>query len=123
MRRFWLQLLFIFLLSAAVQPITPWWSVAGVAFLGGVLFAMERGMGSFLCGFLAAFVLWSGYALWLDVANGSLLSGRVGGLLGGLPSLGLVAFTGLLGGLVGGSFALAGTQVSRLWKKRKPATP
>ncbi len=122
MRRFWLQFGFILLLGAAIQPFTPWWSVGLVAFAGGALFALERGMGSFLCGFLAALSLWSGYALYLDVANGSLLSEKVGRLMGGLPPEGLVLITGLLGGLVGGSFALTGTQLSRLWKKRA-ATP
>lgn len=86
----------------------PWYALVAAALLVGALFRLGAG-GSFAAGFLAGFLLWGGYAWYLDNRNGGLLSARMGELFGGLPGAALLAATALLGGLLAGLGALAGS--------------
>ncbi len=63
----------------------------------------------FLAGFLALFLLWAGWAFWIDLENNSILSERVIRLFP-LPhnSLSLILLTGFLGGLINGMAMLTG---------------
>lgn len=80
----------------------PWWiglpCVAVVEWFMG-----KRGGYSFIAGFYAIALPWMVLALWLDVANERILTTRVAALfaLPNIPFL-LVLLTGLVGGLLGG---------------------
>lgn len=93
------------ILCYLVGFILPWWSIAICTFLVSLVFH-QRPRVSFLSGFLAVFLLWTFYALWIDTQNHSILSKRVAGILplAGNPLL-LILTTGVIGGIVGGMAA------------------
>lgn len=83
------------------QLFLPWWSIS----LAAALVAFVRGghvVESFVSAFLALFLLWAGYAWYIDQSSAHILSSKVALLLQ-LPSPTLlVSLSGLLGGLVAG---------------------
>jgi hypothetical protein len=87
----------------------PWWGIAIVAFLVALLihqFAWK----AFFSGLLGVFFLWAGIAWWIDYRNSGILSQKVAAVLPlGGNSLLLILVTGLIGGLVGGFAAMAGS--------------
>lgn len=102
--------------AAIAQVFLPWWSMVIIALLMGFVFADKGGL-SFLAGFLAVFLLWSGYAFMLSSANHHLLADKMAVLLKPLTQgsrLMLFVVTGLLGGLVAGMAALTGTYLAKL---------
>jgi len=106
----------IALLSFIGGLFLPWWTIAVAAFAVSALIPQQP-LAAFLAGFLALFLLWGGMALGIDLANGSILSTRIAGVL---PlhdsSWALVLVTGLVGALVGGGGSLTAAYL----QKRKP---
>ena len=87
----------------------PYWSLSLSALAVG--FLMRPGNGTaFLAGLLAGALLWGGLAYMADAANGHILATRVGKLLG-TNAMGLVAITGLLGGVLAALGMLVGSRV------------
>ena len=116
--KFITALLLTALLSFVTGLYLHWASLAVMAFFVGILVHQKAGK-AFLAAFLALFLLWGGLALWMDLRNTHLLSGRVGELLGlGNNSLLLVLITALIGGLVAGFAAMSGSYL-RSGKKAK----
>ena len=107
------------LLSFVAGLYMDWWSVALAAFVVAV-FIHQKPFRSFLTGFLALFLLWGGLSWWIDVKNEHVLSGRLAGLFpfGGSVFLMLVA-TALMGALVAGCAALAGSYAREKKKASK----
>lgn len=114
--RFLLATLLIAVLSFIAGLFLPWWSIALVAFLVALLIRQRIGAG-FLAGFLGIFLMWSLLAFWIDIKNESILSHKIAQLfpLGGSSVL-LILVTALVGALVGGFAAMAG---SSLWPLKK----
>lgn len=87
----------------------PWYSFVAVAFMVAVLIKQKSAI-SFLSGFLALFFLWVLLAFVKDIPNEHLLSTKVASIL---PFKGnhtlLVIVTGFIGGLLGGLSALTGS--------------
>ena len=109
--RFLLATLLIALLSFIAGLFLPWWSIAIIAFLVALL--LQQGIGrSFLAGFTGIFLLWALVAFWIDVKNESILSHKIAQLfpLGGSSFL-LILITALIGALVGGFAAMAGSSL------------
>lgn len=110
--RFTLQILLISILAAAAETFLPWWSVAVVAFIVGLL-AHHRPGRSFLMGFLGIFIFWAAAALITDLTNEHILSDRMARvfhpLLNGYI---FIAICAIVGGLVGGTAAWAGSMFS-----------
>ena len=106
--KFIVSLLLTALLSFAACLYMPWWSIAIAALLVAALIP-QRPARSFLCGFLALFLLWGGLSLWISNNNGHLLAHKVSLLIIKVdnPYL-LILITALIGALVGGLGALAG---------------
>lgn len=103
----------IIILGYIIQFVTPWWGVALATML--VTFLLNKNYWvSFIVGFFAVFLLWGGFALIKDLANESLLSAQVGDLLQGLPSIALIVLTGIIGGLLGGLSGLVGHSAREL---------
>jgi hypothetical protein len=106
--RFTIAAAVVLVLALMGQWWLPWYALAAAALPAGALFRLGAG-GSFAAGFLAGFLLWGGYAWYLDSRNGSLLSARMGELFGGVPGAALLAATALVGGLLAGLGALTGS--------------
>jgi hypothetical protein len=109
--RLLLSILLIAVLSFLAGMFLPWWSIAIVAFLVALLIPQRISM-SFVSGLLGVFILWTIVALWIDIKNNSVLSRKVSELfkLGGSSFL-LIFVTALIGGLVGGFAAMAGSSL------------
>jgi hypothetical protein len=107
--RFTVSLLLTALLSFIGSLWFDWWIIAVTSFLVALLI-QQKAWKAFLSGFLGLFLLWCLLAEWIDVANESILSAKIGLLLGiGGNSLLLVLITGTVGGLVAGFAAMSGS--------------
>ena len=107
--KFLTALILTALLSFIAGLYLPWWGIAIAAFLVGLLVIQKAGL-SFLSGFSGVLLLWSGLAFWINVKNESIMSARIGELLGiGANSFLLILITGFIGGLVAGFAATSGT--------------
>jgi len=96
-----------------------WWSIAIVSFLVALLIPQKIG-GAFVSGFVGVFILWATLAIWIDSRNGNMMSYKIAELfkLGGSSVL-LILVTALIGGLVGGFAAMAGSSLRPLPKLRR----
>ncbi len=114
-----LALLLTAVLSFLAGLFLPWWSIAIIAFLIALLIPQRIGY-SFLSGLLGIFILWALIAFWIDLKNDSILSHKISELfkLGGSSIL-LIFVTALIGGLVGGFSAMAGSSLRPLKKIRR----
>ena len=107
----------ILLLGVMAQLLFPWWSIAVVAFYVGV-WVHESPAKSFAYGTAAVTLMWATYAGIQNNANGGLMSDAISKMLGGSVSgTQLIFATGLVGGLVGGISAMAGTMLRDLFKQ------
>ena len=119
--KFIVSFILIILLSFAGSLFLPWWIIAVAAFLVAVLIH-QLPLKSFLCGFLALFVLWGAQALWLDNQNEHLLATKVASILPlGGSYIVLILVTAFVGGLVAGMAALSASFL-RTSKRKKPVT-
>ncbi len=89
----------------------PWWGIAVAAFIASIVIPQSPLM-SFLSGFLGVFLLWEILAWWIDNKNNNILAQKMAMVLplGGSTML-LILVGSLIGGLVAGSAALAGSYV------------
>ena len=107
--KFLAALIITALLSFITGLYLPWWGIAITAFMVAVLVHQKAGM-AFLSGFIGLFLLWSGLAFWIDSGNESILSERIGELLGiGNNPLLLIIITACIGALVAGFAAMSGS--------------
>ena len=114
--KFIISLILMALLSFAACLYFPWWSITIVCFIIAALIRQRPGI-AFLCGFLALFILWAGLSFWISYNNEHILAHKISLLIlkKDNPYL-LVLVTGLIGAVVGGFAALAG---SLLYKRKK----
>lgn len=101
------------LLSYALCLFLPWWSIAIAAFLVSALIAQTPG-NSFLSGFLSLLLFWGAFAWLVSMANHHILANRISVLVFKTDNpLLLVVMTALIGALVAGFAALAGSFAHR----------
>lgn len=107
--KFITSLILMALLSFASCLYFPWWSIAIVCFIIAAFIRQRPGI-AFLCGFLALFILWAGLSFWISNNNDHVLAHKISLLIlkKDDPYL-LILVTGLIGALVGGLAALAGS--------------
>jgi hypothetical protein len=103
--RFLLQFIGIAILAFVLELLLPWWSIAIAAFVGGIAFNSRA---NFLAGFLGIGVLWLLYAVMMDATSAAPLAERISKVLFMNKPL-LLLLTTLIGGLVGGFAAMAGS--------------
>ena len=117
----WILLILIFLLSAGLQLVLPWWSMALAA--GGLAFGLaSTGKAALGAGFGGAALSWVLPAAWLAYQNEGLLAHRMAQLLPlGGSAAALVVVTGIIAGLVGGLAALSGFWLREALRPRQPA--
>jgi hypothetical protein len=111
----------LFLVIALLVFITQsllyqWWIIAIDAFLAALLLG-RSGWQSFFSGFLGVGVVWFGQAFFLNYQNEGLLMAKVAQLFQLPDDYWLLLITGLVGGLVGGFSALSAYSIKSLWKK------
>ncbi len=107
--KFFISIILISLLSVAVCLYLPWWSIAIIAFIVAALIP-QRPFKSFLTGFIALFLLWAGLSYYLSAANDHILAHKISIVILKTNSpLKLILVTALIGALVAGFAALAGS--------------
>ena len=107
--KFTASILLTALLSFVICLYLDWWAIAIAAFIVAVLIRQPP-LQSFLTGFIALLLLWGGISWWIDMKNEHVLSHKLSVLLpfGGSTFL-MILVTALIGGLVAGFAALAGS--------------
>jgi len=114
MFKYVLSILVTALVSFVAGLYLPWWGIAIAAFLVSAAIPQKPAF-SFLSGFLGVFLLWEVLTWWIDNKNNGILSLKISNLMGlGSSSVLLIVITSLLGAIIGGFAALAGTYLRRL---------
>ncbi len=95
--------------AAGLYGSLPWWSFVVTSFVVSVAIHQKAGK-AFLAGFSGLFLLWAVIAVMKDAANDHILSTKVAQVLHlGGSYIVLILITGIVGGLVSGLAALAGS--------------
>ncbi|MFO7845639.1 MAG: hypothetical protein R6V27_03685 [Balneolaceae bacterium] len=103
---FWIVTLFL-----------PWWSlVIPAVFLGAVFF--QSSLRAFTLGFLSLAAAWLFQVMYVDILNDSILSSRIADMTGLGQSWMIIGTTVLLGGLLGGTGTLFGSQIRAVLRPR-----
>jgi len=112
--RFILSVFLLALVAGALQVFLPWWAGSLACFAVSLLLPQPT-LSAFWAGFWAIFLLWGGYAFWIDFVTESFLTLKVMKLfpIPSAPIL-LILLTALLGGLVGGFSALTGNYLRNM---------
>ena len=123
MLKYILSILVTALLSFVSGLYMPWWGIAIAAFLVSAAIPQKPAF-SFLSGFLGVFLLWEVLAWWIDNKNSGILSQKMASVLGlGGSSLLLIIITSLIGALVAGFAALAGSYFRRIIFRQQTTEP
>lgn len=111
--KFLISLILTMLLSFAACLFFPWWSIAITAFIVAALIP-QKPFKAFLTGFIALFLLWGALSFWISNNNDHILAHKVSQLLLKMdnPYL-LILTTALIGALVAGFSALAGSYLRK----------
>lgn len=111
--KFIVSLLLIAFLSYVLSLFLPWWAIAIAAFIVSA-FISQKPFISFLTGFIALFLLWGIMSWMISADNHDLLAHRVSMLVIKKDSPVLLIFlTAIIGALVAGFAALAGSFIHR----------
>jgi len=111
--KFIVSILLIALLSVAACLYLPWWTIAIVAFIVAA-FIPQKPVMSFFTGFISLFLLWGGIAFFLSSNNNHLLAHKIAVLILKMNNpLLLIVATALIGAVVAGFGALAGSFVRK----------
>lgn len=120
--RFILTLVIIIIAVAGAQLYFPWWSMVIACYVIGGLSGM-RAWGSFISAFLAVFLLWGGYALYLS--QDSTLPMKMASVFNNLDATFgesstyvLVLATALMGALLGGMASMTGSLGRNMFRSR-----
>lgn len=116
--KFLFQTILTALLSYAAEHFFPWWSVVICALVVAIGFDLNK-ITAFLGGFVAVSLLWMLVATIIDVKTNAILSNKIALLLGLQSTTSLILLTGMIGGIVGGLGALSGQQIRTLLKKEE----
>jgi hypothetical protein len=111
--KFFISLILTILLSFAACLFLPWWSIAIAAFIVAALIP-QKPFKAFLTAFIALFLLWGGLSFWMSNNNDHILAHKVSQLILKMdnPYL-LILATALIGALVAGFAALAGSYLRK----------
>ena len=111
--KFFISLILTILLSFAACLFLPWWSIAIAAFVVAALIP-QKPFKAFITGFTALFLLWGGLSFWMSNNNEHVLAHKVSQLILKMDSpVSLVLATALIGALVAGFAALAGSYLRK----------
>ena len=102
-----LGILIVGILTLLLGWVLPWWSIGFAGFIGGMFFG-NSSIKSFVVAFLGTGITWMLLALYIDYCNAGILSTKIALLFGGIPPVGLVLISSLIGGLASGFGGLTG---------------
>ncbi len=105
--KFIIQLVVIFILAYILELFLPWYIIAIAAFIGGLV----NSRFNFFAGFLAIALLWTLKAGLTESASSSDLANRVAPIFPVKSKALLYIVMAVLGGLVGGFAAMAGSAI------------
>lgn len=95
-----LKQLTVSIISALLfQFFLPWWTAVLAGFLSAWFFKKSTLLQSLAAAFFGVFLVWTMYALFIDVQNQSLLSEKIAALLSLPSSWILILITGIIGGI------------------------
>ena len=117
--KFLIQVALTILLSYVAEQHFPWWTIGICAAVVAIGLAPNK-ITAFLGGFTAISLLWMIVATLIDVRTNAILSTKIAPLLGFQSSTLLVLLTGFVGGMVGGLGALSGQQLRTLLTQKEP---
>lgn len=103
MRAFFAILVFSWILTLFL----PWWGIL----VPGIIFGawlLDDGITSFFVGFLGTGLAWLLQAMYIDIANDSILSKRIAEMMGMSASLPILLITFLIAAIAGGLVTLTG---------------
>ena len=111
--KFFISLILTALLAFAFCLFLPWWSIAIAAFIVAALIPQKPGK-AFYTAFIALLLLWGGLSFWMSNNNQHVLAHKISQLILKMdnPML-LVLITALIGALVAGFAALAGSYLRK----------
>ena len=111
--KFFITLILTALLAFAFCLFLPWWSIAIAAFVVAALIPQKPGK-AFYTAFIALLLLWGGLSFWMSNNNHHVLAHKISQLILKLdnPML-LILITALIGALVAGFAALAGSYLRK----------
>jgi len=111
--KFIVSILLIALLSVAACLYLPWWSIAIVAFIVATSIP-QKPWKSFLTGFISLFLLWGSLSWYISSNNDHLLAHKISMIILKKDNpYSLMLVTALIGSLVAGFAALAGSYVRK----------
>ena len=111
--KFFISLILTALLSFAACLFLPWWSIAIAAFLVAALIPQKPGK-AFLAGFCALLLLWGGLSFWISNNNDHILAHKISQLILKMDNpMFLILVTAMIGALVAGFAALAGSYLRK----------
>ena len=116
--KFLIQIVLTVLLSYVAEHFLPWWTIGLCAAIVAMGLNLNK-ITAFLGGFTSISLLWMAVATLIDVRTNSILSTKIAPLLGFQSSTLLILLTGLVGGLVGGLGALSGQQLHTLLTQKE----
>lgn len=111
MRAFLILLVFCWLSTLFL----PWWGIVLPGLIVGA-WLIDRNGTSFMIGFAAGGLAWFLQALYIDVANESILSTRIADMVGLQSHLLILGITFLVAALMGALATLAGTSLRQALK-------
>ena len=111
--KFFISLILTALLAFAFCLFLPWWSIAIAAFIVAALIPQKPGK-AFYTAFIALLLLWGGLSFWMSNNNQHVLAHKISQLILKMdnPML-LILITALIGALVAGFAALAGSYLRK----------
>ena len=111
--KFFFAFILTILLSFAACLFFPWWSIAIAAFVVAALIP-QKPFKAFLTGFIALFLLWGGLSFWMSNNNDHILAHKISQLILKIDNpIVLILATALIGALVAGLAALAGSYLRK----------
>lgn len=113
--KYWVILLQIIVLTFLLSLFMPWWAIAIAAAVGGFNAGSKRHWRNFHAGFLAIFLYWTGYAAIIMYSTGSPMPDRMAHVFSfSLNGTLIMLITGLVGGVLGGFASLTGGVFRRI---------
>jgi hypothetical protein len=121
--KFFTAFLLIGLISFVGCIYFPWWSIAIVSFIVGVLIP-QKPLWSFLSAFLSLFILWFAITYWISIKNEYVLAHKISLLIlkKDSPEI-LMLLTALMGALVAGFGSLSGALLRRPQSNKEENRP
>ncbi|MEO6721666.1 MAG: hypothetical protein ABIN67_14960 [Ferruginibacter sp.] len=111
--KLFISIILIAILSLAACFYLPWWVIAIVAFIVAALIP-QKPVWSFIAGFTALFFLWGALAWYLSSGNNHILAHKISLVILKTDSPAfLILVTALIGALVAGFAALAGSYLHK----------